>query len=434
MKTSQGVSKSLPSTTTGMDKWVYDNAMHCIAWIVEELTQNHQHIASEELWYEQSDPQDLTVSGNQGMSLFRVDHLRRIGPADLRNDEDTDNDSDLLRTIHDRFAQERRAQRFRRRRQRRRRTSPASTDDDEASQMVSDSVVRRSANCSPSMSDESQDDVAATGARQPSTSPASGQPASPAFSSGSDSASTATRPAPPPTHRSGTHAGIQSAHTPTSQQSQTKTLAISSRPSTSFAHAEESASNSSDATPSFVDAREDAVVVVQQQEIPDDPIETPQRGWQINTERYHKKVAQLVKHSFYKELSKAQVYSYQERLRKARLRRTLSEKKFWQDADPEIDAFLLMLGQTRDVFNMVEFADSYPQCRAHLDALRRKANVRVMSDRCPFAKAVAASEQKAGEVQQPVEEEEELDRDGDPARPPLNSQSYWTKIKKWRPW
>ena len=96
--------KSLPSTTTGMDKWVYDNAMHCIAWIADELAQNHQHIASEELWYEQSDPQDLTVSGNQGMSLFRVDHLRRIGPADLRNDEDTDNDSDLLRTIHDRFA------------------------------------------------------------------------------------------------------------------------------------------------------------------------------------------------------------------------------------------------------------------------------------------------------------------------------------------
>ena len=137
-------------------------------------------------------------------------------------------------------------------------------------------------------------------------------------------------------------------------------------------------------------------------------------------------------------MSKAQVY-YQERLRKARLRRTLSEKKFCQDADPEIDAFLLMLGQSRDAFNMVEFADSYPQCSVHLDALRRKANVRVMSDRCPFAKAVAALEQKAGEIQQPVEKEkeldrDELDRDGDPARPPLSSQSYWTKIKKWRLW
>lgn len=116
----------------------------------------------------------------------------------------------------------------------------------------------------------------------------------------------------------------------------------------------------------------------------------------------------MVKHSFYKELRKAQVYSYRERLRKARLRRTLSENKFWHDADPEIDAFLLILGQSRDVFNMVEFAASYPQCSGHLDALRRKANVRVMSDRCPFANAFVALEQKAGEVQQPIEEEEEL--------------------------
>ena len=45
------------------------------------------------------------------------------------------------------------------------------------------------------------------------------------------------------------------------------------------------------------------------------------------------------------------------------------------------------------------------------------------SNWCPFADAVAALEQKAGEVQQPVKEEEELNTDGDPARPPLSSQS-----------
>ena len=69
--------KSLPSKT-GMDKWVYDNAMHCIAWIAEKLAQNHQHIALEEFWYKQLDPQDLTVNGNQGMSLFRVDEDRTM--------------------------------------------------------------------------------------------------------------------------------------------------------------------------------------------------------------------------------------------------------------------------------------------------------------------------------------------------------------------
>ena len=145
------------------------------------------------------------------MSRFQVDHLRWIGPADLCKAEDTD-DSDLLRIIHDRFVQERRAERFCRRRQRQRQTSPMSTDDDEDSQIVSDSVVRRLANCSPSMSDESQDDVATTGARQPNTMPPSGQPASPAFSSASDSAPSA----PPPAHSSRRLVGIQSAHTSTS--------------------------------------------------------------------------------------------------------------------------------------------------------------------------------------------------------------------------
>ena len=53
--------KSLPSTTTGMYNWVYDNAMHCIAWIAQELVQNHERIASEELRCEESDSQDLTV-------------------------------------------------------------------------------------------------------------------------------------------------------------------------------------------------------------------------------------------------------------------------------------------------------------------------------------------------------------------------------------
>ena len=157
--------------------------------VAQELVQNHEHIASEELWYEESDPQDLTVRRDQGMSLFQVDHLRQICPADLRNDEDTNDDSDVLQTIHERFAQENRAQRLHKRRQRRRRSS----------QINSDSVMQRSAKRSPSMmSDESQDEVRGTGRRQPHTSPASKQAASPVFSSGSEQPTpSTTKPAIP---------------------------------------------------------------------------------------------------------------------------------------------------------------------------------------------------------------------------------------------
>ena len=99
-----------------MDKCVYDNAMHCIAWIAQELLEHHEHIASEELWYEEMDPQDLTITASDATALFEVEHIRQIGPSDLRNHNDT-NDSDLLQTIHERFVKERRAQHLQGRRQ-----------------------------------------------------------------------------------------------------------------------------------------------------------------------------------------------------------------------------------------------------------------------------------------------------------------------------
>ena len=375
--------KSLPSTTTGMDKWIYDNAMHCIAWIAQELLEHHQHIASEELWYEEADPQDLTITASDATAPFQVDHIRQIGPADLRNDEDPD-DIDLLQTIHERFARERRAQRLQRRRQRRRRTSPVSTADED------------------------------TQATPPSeTTPTPAAAIHPESSSVCDQAN-------PPVSEAAT-ASVST------RGSDTELDAFPSEPSTSFAHVEKEASRPrSNRATTPVEAEENP--------IPQRPIDCPPEGWRINSNVYFSRVAQLIQHSFYKDVSKGRVHSYQERLRKARLRRTFSEKKFWEDPDPEIDASFLMLGEKRDIFNMEQFAEAYPQCSAHLRTLRTKANVRVMPDRCPFAKAVAALSEERGDVQQPVPEDEEVDSDGDPVRPPLTSQSYWTKIKNWRPW
>ena len=128
------------------------------------------------------------------------------------------------------------------------------------------------------------------------------------------------------------------------------------------------------------------------------PIDSSPQGWRINSNVYFSRVARLIKHSFYKDVSKARVHSYQKRLRKVRLRRTFSEKNFWEDPDPEIDASLLMLGGKRDIFDMEQFAEAYPQCSAHLRTLRTKANVRVMCDRCPFLKAVAALTEAANRI------------------------------------
>ena len=47
--------KALPSTTDGMDKWIFGNAMHCLVWVANQINKNISHIPREERWYENND-------------------------------------------------------------------------------------------------------------------------------------------------------------------------------------------------------------------------------------------------------------------------------------------------------------------------------------------------------------------------------------------
>ena len=47
--------KALPSTTAGMDKWIFDNAMHCLVWVANQISKNIKHVPREERWYENND-------------------------------------------------------------------------------------------------------------------------------------------------------------------------------------------------------------------------------------------------------------------------------------------------------------------------------------------------------------------------------------------
>ena len=47
--------KALPSTTAGMDKWIFDNAMHCLVWVANQISKNISHVPREERWYENND-------------------------------------------------------------------------------------------------------------------------------------------------------------------------------------------------------------------------------------------------------------------------------------------------------------------------------------------------------------------------------------------
>jgi hypothetical protein len=52
---------SLPQTLPGIDKWIYDHEMDCIAWIAEKINANREHIDRHELWYEPNHSGPLTI-------------------------------------------------------------------------------------------------------------------------------------------------------------------------------------------------------------------------------------------------------------------------------------------------------------------------------------------------------------------------------------
>ena len=97
--------KALPTTLKGIDRWIYDHAMDCIAWIAHEINENREYIDPQELWYESTERTPLTVSANEGENLFSEEQIRRICDADLL-DEPNEDVQDSVPTIHQSFAAE----------------------------------------------------------------------------------------------------------------------------------------------------------------------------------------------------------------------------------------------------------------------------------------------------------------------------------------
>jgi hypothetical protein len=106
---------SLPRKRTGIDRWLYDHAMDCVAWIANEINTNRHLVPQEELWYEQTETPTFTISANEGESLFDNAQLKRISHADLRS-EDIGDDDETAPAIHESFAAELRSRRLRRKR------------------------------------------------------------------------------------------------------------------------------------------------------------------------------------------------------------------------------------------------------------------------------------------------------------------------------
>ena len=72
---------SLPNIISGIDSWIYDHAMDCVAWAAQEIENHHDFVSKEELWYES----DVTsvVTSQSGEALWKCNEVRNITMADL---------------------------------------------------------------------------------------------------------------------------------------------------------------------------------------------------------------------------------------------------------------------------------------------------------------------------------------------------------------
>ena len=52
--------ESLPATNLAAEKWMYDNAMHCIAWMAAEINANLEVVDGNERWYENPESSAIT--------------------------------------------------------------------------------------------------------------------------------------------------------------------------------------------------------------------------------------------------------------------------------------------------------------------------------------------------------------------------------------
>ena len=69
-------------------------------------------------------------------------------------------------------------------------------------------------------------------------------------------------------------------------------------------------------------------------------VPTPEIGWIVNKQNYFSKVAPLIKYGLANYVSKPDVHSFLERLRKAEQKKTKADQDFWTTPDPWIDAWM----------------------------------------------------------------------------------------------
>ena len=303
--------KSLPQTLPGIDRWIYDHAMDCIAWIASEIDKYRDQIDPNELWYEPNNLGQLTMLPNEGQSLFSEEQIRGIS-TDLQND-DTNAPRHSTQTIHENFAVEFALRRL----ARKRRLTRGQVESDEERTTCSsddnkyndDGQMQATEELNDSRSDGSENE-------------------------GFDDDKQSSQQ---------TGAACDDA----SAVDQVPERLLEEEPPKS--QAEEAIDSYTRRTYS------------------------PPAGWILNDVTYMSKVACLIKNTFQKDLQKGDLYTFRERRFRGKLKRNKEEREFWTKADPTIDAWMLLTGRKRDVFDVSSFVQQH---RDILPELKKSAQCR----------------------------------------------------------
>lgn len=108
---------------------------------------------------------------------------------------------------------------------------------------------------------------------------------------------------------------------------------------------------------------------------------SPPAGWILNDVTYMSKVACLIKYTFQKDLQKGDLYTFRERRCRANLKRNKEEREFWTKADPTIDAWMLVTGQKREVFDVSCFVTQHRYILPELKQVHNVVSVLILPSR-----------------------------------------------------
>jgi hypothetical protein len=127
---------SLSTITPGIDQWIYNNAMDCIAWIAEEINTHRSLIPSEERWCEDEDTLKSVVPSLDIVAQWERGNIVEINEGDLVPQQTTYANTPLIdETIHSGFITEAKTRRVARKRRGRRQidSSDSSCEEDDPS-------------------------------------------------------------------------------------------------------------------------------------------------------------------------------------------------------------------------------------------------------------------------------------------------------------